>query len=64
MADICALTEVIETLLGPDALEWTKTFCALRVDWIGYTVDLTTQLVTIARHNFLKILHGFFVIDA
>jgi len=61
--DICALTEVIETLLGPDALEWTKTFCALRVDWIGYTVDLTTQLVTIARHNFLKILHGFFVID-
>jgi hypothetical protein len=50
-------------LLGPDAWAVKKYELGRRLDWIGWSIDLDTQLVTIKRANFLKTLYGFLKVD-
>ena len=57
--DLKLTQEVCTNLLGPNAVADEKTEVALRIDVIGYIVDLDTQRVLIARKNFLSALHGF-----
>ena len=52
-----------EGLLGSKAIADDKCADGTRLDVIGWTVDLTQRLVTIARKNFLKTLYGFFEVD-
>ena len=54
---------VSEGLLGSKAIADDKWADGTRLDVIGWTVDLTQRLVTIARKNFLKTLYGFFEVD-
>ena len=55
-----ALTRRICTdLLGPDAVADDKSESGIRLDVIGYTIDLAKERVLIARKNFLTALHGF-----
>ena len=49
------------SLLGPTAVSYTKTQSGRRLDIIGYLIDLDKGLVSIAKKNFLKALHGFFM---
>jgi hypothetical protein len=46
-------------LLGEDAVEDAKTKSGRRIEWIGWLFDVDTRSVSVARHNFLKTLHGF-----
>ena len=55
---------VSERLLGSKAIADDKWADGTRLDVIGWTVDLTQRLVTIARKNFLKTLYGFFEVGS
>ena len=57
--DLQAAVQVIEGLMGPQACAPGKTKAATRLDIIGYNLDTSTQLVTIAEKNVLKALYGF-----
>jgi hypothetical protein len=46
-------------LIGPGAVADDKTETGTRLDIIGYTVDLESRRVSIAKKNFLAALHGF-----
>ena len=69
----CSIAEVLgelaiakakcEALLGPDAVEESKTSWGRQSDWIGWMFNVETRKVSIARHNFLKTLHGFMSFD-
>lgn len=55
-------------LLGDDAVADDKTEASTdhgedRLDVIGYTICLRTQVVTISRRNFLKTFYGYFEVD-
>jgi len=50
---------VIERLLGSAAVADDKSFFGRRLDFIGWSVDLDKMSLGIARHNFLKTVHGF-----
>lgn len=50
-------------LLGPNAVADKKTEYGRRLEIIGYTIDLDSGLVTIARKNFLKAFYVFFEAD-
>ena len=54
---------VCEGLLGSKAVARHKWDSGRRIDVIGWTIDLDTLRVTIARRNFLKTLYGFFSIN-
>mmetsp|Transcript_3656 Transcript_3656/g.5177 ORF Transcript_3656/g.5177 Transcript_3656/m.5177 type:complete len:284 (-) Transcript_3656:387-1238(-) len=57
--DLGITTTVCETMLGPDAVEVTKTEVGPRLGVIGYEIDLELRLVAVAHKNVLKALHGF-----
>jgi hypothetical protein len=61
--DQAAAERVSNKLLGPGAVEPEKSTRARKQDWIGWEMCTDTQTVTIAKHNFLKTLHGFFMVD-
>ena len=61
--DLATTRGICTDLLGPAAVADDKTEYGLRVDTIGYTIDLTTGRVLIARKNFLTALHGFVSTD-
>ena len=61
--DMRICKEVCEGLLGPKAMAEDKWECSRRIDFIGWSIDLDKQRVSIARRNFLKTLYGFFSVD-
>lgn len=63
LRNIQLATDAITDLLGPDAVEPTKTEWGRKMDWIGWFLDLDFRLVAPAQHNFLKAFHGIFSID-
>lgn len=62
-SDLCRTRDICTNLLGSGAVADDKTEVGRRLDIIGYTIDLDTQRVSIARKNFLKALHGFITTD-
>lgn len=62
-ADLAAARQVCTDLLGPTAVADDKTEYGRRIDVIGYTIDLDTQRIMIARKNHLTALHGFCSVD-
>ena len=50
-------------LLGSGAVAHDKTEVGRRLDVIGYTIDLDTERVLIAKKNYLTALHGFVSTD-
>ena len=58
-ADLQRTREICTDLLGSGAVADDKTESGRRLDVIGYTIDLNTERVLIARKNFLTALHGF-----
>jgi len=57
--DLAQARSLCTSLLGPEAVEDTKTESGRRLDWIGWSIDLDLRSVSVSRHNFLKTLHGF-----
>jgi hypothetical protein len=55
--------QVVNSLLGPGSLERSKNRTGRRLDVIGFTLDLDTQCVTIARKNILRTIYGFFLAE-
>ena len=62
-ADALETRGVCTDLLGSGAVADDKTKHGVRLDVIGYTLDLTQELVLIARKNILTALHGFISTD-
>jgi hypothetical protein len=56
------MEETVCDLLGPGALAAAKTKTGRRLDFIGWTLDLDTRRVTIARKNVLRAIYGFFTV--
>ena len=61
--DLAKTREICTSLLGSGAVADDKTETGTRVDIIGYTVDLETKRVSIAKKNFRTALHGFIGTD-
>ena len=61
--DLRRTREICTDLLGSCAVADDKTEVGRRLDVIGYTIDLDTQRVLIARKNYLTALHGFATTD-
>ena len=61
--DLARTRSICTSLLGSGAVADDKTEQGLRLDIIGYTVDLETMRVSIAKKNFLTALHGFIGTD-
>ena len=61
--DLRKTRDICTSLLGSGAVADDKTEIGTRLDVIGYTVDLVTERVLIARKNFLTALHGFISTD-
>ena len=62
-ADLAATREICVGLLGPGSVADDKTEHGVRLDIIGYTVNLPEERVLISRKNFLTALHGFISTD-
>ena len=61
--DLARTRDICTSLLGSGAVADDKTETGTRLDIIGYSVNLGTRRVSIARKNFLTALHGFVGID-
>ena len=61
--DLATTRTICTDLLGSGAVADDKTEHGVRLDVIGYTLDLTEKRVLIARKNFLTALHGFITTD-
>jgi hypothetical protein len=59
-SNLAKVDEIVCRVLGPGALAHSKTRHGRRLDLIGYTLDLDTQCVSIAPHNVLRAIYGFF----
>ena len=62
-SELCLTRKTCTDLLGPGSIADDKTEFGIRLDMIGYTIDLRTQRVLISLKNFLAALHGFVSID-
>ena len=62
-ADLALTRSICTSLLGSGAVADDKTEHGVRLDVIGYTIDLPSERVLISRKNFLTALHGFINID-
>jgi hypothetical protein len=58
-------TQAITELVGPEAktVAKDKTEHGRVLDAIGWRLDLDLQLVSLARHNYLKTLYGFLILN-
>ena len=61
--DLVETRRICMDLLGSTAVADDKTEVGVRIDVIGYTIDLTTERVLIAKKNFLTALHSFTTTD-
>lgn len=50
-------------LAGPDSVNEDKTVRSRHLDFIGWSVDLETRRLGMARHNYLKTLYGFLQVE-
>jgi hypothetical protein len=57
--DLAVTRRICTSLLGSGSVADDKTETGTRLDIIGYTVDLDTRRVSIAKRNVLAALHGF-----
>ena len=62
--DIAVVCEVVNLLLGPHAVQWSKFYAGRQIEWIGWRVDLDSRRVSFGHRNYLKVLHGFLSFDA
>jgi hypothetical protein len=62
--DMTVVREVIIMLLGPYAINEKKTVVARVADMVGWSIDLDTQLVTMAKHNLHRTLYDFMQVKA
>jgi hypothetical protein len=58
-SNLAIAKEIIESLLGPGTVANQKTIFGRQLDFIGWHVDLDTQLLGVSRHNFSKALYSF-----
>ena len=63
LSDLSLSRKVIFDLLGPDSVADEKTEYGVRLDFIGYTVDIQNRTISIARKIFLRTFHGFTTVD-
>ena len=63
VCDLAVTRNVCSRLLGSIAVADDKPETGTRVDILGYTVDLTTHSVIIAKKNFLNTIYGFLEVD-
>jgi hypothetical protein len=63
MDDLRGATHLLDGLFGPRGVATDKTRAGRVGDAIGYTLDLTRRLVTVARKNVLKALYGFMLLE-
>ena len=61
--DMAAAEKLCTNLLGPDAVESSKSVFGKALDFIGYHIDLKTMLVSVKHRNMLRTLYGFLEID-
>ena len=61
--DLATTREICTSLLGSGAVADDKTEKGVRLDIIGYTVDLGSKRVSIAKKNHLTALNGFIGTD-
>ena len=57
--DVCAICEVIELLLGPNAVEYKKWFFGRTIVMIGWKVDLDRRCISLSPKNLMKVAYGF-----
>ena len=50
-------------MLGPDAVEDSKTESGRRLTVLGFDIDLNESLVTISEKNIMRAFHGFMKLD-
>ena len=62
-ADLMIVNQVCTDLLGPDAIQASKTEASRRLVVIGYDIDLDKMRVTISEKNILKAIYGFMSVD-
>lgn len=62
-SDTNATETMCTNLLGPKAVETTKTESGRLITFIGFDIDLDNQLITISETNILRTLYGFLNID-
>lgn len=62
-ADLIKTREICTSLLGPESVADDKTEYGVRLDVIGYTINLPDHRILISRKNFLTALHGFISAD-
>ena len=62
-SDLALTRSICTSLLGSGAVVDNKMEHGMRLDVIGYTIDLPSERVQISRKNFLTALHGFISTD-
>lgn len=62
-SNLSILHGMLTGILGSDAVEGDKTIAKRCLDWIGWAIDLDNRTVSVAKHNMLKTLYGFFTVD-
>ena len=62
-ADLALTRNICTTLLGSGAAADDKTEASLRLDVIGYVIDLETGRVLISKKNYLTVPNGFLSAD-
>lgn len=53
----------IRALLGPHAVAPSKDESGRSLDWIGWSVNLDTRLVSLSHRNYLRTVYAFFFFD-
>ena len=53
----------VRNLLGNDAIETSKTKQGRQLDFIGYSVDMDSEVVMVAHNNLRKALYAFLNVD-
>ena len=57
--DMAIADSVMRALLGPTSVA-DKDEAGVRINWLGWDVDLTTRTVTVGESNLSKTIHAFF----
>ena len=61
--DLLRCKTTCTNLLGPDAVEDSKTETGRRLTTLGFDIDLDKSLVTISDKNVMRAFHGFMNLD-
>eukprot|EP01032_Pedospumella_encystans_P028479 gene28479-32165_t len=60
---MAAADSSIRALLGPHAVAPSKDESGRALDWIGWSIDLDTRLVSLSHRNYLRTVYAFFFVD-